>query len=47
MRQECYFVWLPVAESEVVGIYDYISGTVHGLDGCCHDESESQVKVIY
>ena len=36
-----------VVASEVVGMYDYISGAVYGLKGCCHDESEYQLKVIY
>ena len=36
-----------VVASEVVGMYDYISGAVYGLKGCCHDESEYQLKVIH
>ena len=34
-----------VLQAEMVGLYDYISGTVDGLrQGFCHDDSESQVK---
>ena len=36
-----------VVASEVVGMYDYISGAVYGLQGCCHDDTEYQLKVIY
>ena len=34
-----------VLQAEMVGWYDYISGTVNGLQqGLCHDDSESQVE---
>ena len=38
---------MSVVASEVVGMYDYISGAVYGLKGCCRDESEYQLKVIH
>lgn len=33
-----------VVDFEVVGMYDYISGAVYGLQGFCHDESVYQSK---
>ena len=36
-----------VLRAEIVGLYDYISGTVNGLqEGFCQDDSKSQVKTI-